>query len=69
MCIDFRKDYISQTDTVIHENKVEVVDKYKYLDTIIDNILRWDRQKFQQRLYCLRKLRSFNIDNTILSMF
>ena len=37
--------------------------------------LRWDRhctvtyKKCQQRLYCLRKLRSFNVDNTILSMF
>ena len=42
---------------------------------IIDNSLRWDRHcsatynKCQQRLYCLRKLRSFNIDNTILSRF
>ena len=26
-------------------------------------------KKCQQRLYCLRKLRSFNVDNTILSMF
>ena len=79
MCIDFRKHPPSQSDTVIHDNKVEVVDEYKYLDkylgTTIDNKLKWDRycsvtyKKCQQRLYCLRKLRSFNIDNTILSMF
>ena len=75
MCIDFRKDPPSQTDFVIHEDKVEVVDEYKYLGTIIDNRLRWDHHcsvmyiKCQQRLYCLRKLHSFNIDNTILSMF
>ena len=75
MCIDFRRDPPAQTDTVIHDNKVEVVDEYKYLGTTIDNKLRWDRhctvtyKKCQQRLYCLRKLRSFNVDNTILSMF
>ena len=75
MCIDFRKYPPSQSDTVIHDNKVEVVDEYKYLGTTIDNKLKWDRhcsvtyKKCQQRLYCLRKLRSFNIDNTILSMF
>ena len=74
-CIDFRNDPPSQTDTVIHEDKVEEVDEYKYLGANIDNRLRWDRQcsakykKCQQRLYCLRKLRSFNIDNTILSTF
>ena len=75
MCIDFRKDPPSQTDTVIHKDKVDVVDEYKYLGMIIDNRLRWDRHcsvtfnKCQQRLYCLRKFHSFNIDNTILSMF
>ena len=75
MCIDFRNDPPSQTDTVIHEDKVEVVDEYKYLGTFIDNRLRWDRRcstmykKRQQRLYCLRKLRSFNIDNTFCPCF
>ena len=72
MCIDFRK---SQSDTVIHDNKVEVVDEYKYLGTTIDNKLKWDRhcsvtyKTSQQRLYCLRNLRSFNTDSTILPMF
>ena len=75
MCIYFRRDPPAQTDTVIHDNKVEVVDEYKYIGTTIDNKLRWDRhctvtyKKCQQRLYCLRKLCSFNVDNTILSMF
>ena len=72
MCIEFRRYPPAQTDTVIHDNKVEVVDEYKYLGTTIVNKLRWDRhctvmyKKCQQRLYCLRKLRSFNVDNTIL---
>ena len=42
MCIDFRRDPPAKTDTVIHDNKVEVVDEYKYLGTTIDNKLRWD---------------------------
>ena len=39
------------------------------------NLEKWDRhcivtyKKCQQCRYCLRKIRSFNIDNTILSMF
>ena len=75
MCIDFRKDPPPQSDTVIHDNKVEVVDEYKYLGTTINNKLKWDRhcsvtyKKCQQRFYCLRKLRSVNTDSTILSMF
>ena len=40
MCIDFRRDPPPQTDTVIHDNAVEMVDEYKYLGTTIDNKLR-----------------------------
>ena len=45
MCIDFRRDPPLQTDTVIHDKAVEVVDEYTYLGTTIDNKLRWDRQR------------------------
>ena len=75
MCIDFRKYPPYQSDALIHDNKVEVVDEYIYIGTTIYNKLKWDRhgsvtyKKCQQRLYCLRKLPSFKIDNTILSMF
>ena len=75
MCIDFRKYPPSQSDIVIHDNKVDIVDEYKYLGITTDNKLKSDRhcsvtyKKCQQRLYCLRKHRSFNIDITILSMF
>ena len=34
---DFRKYPPSQSDTVIHDNKVEVVDEHKFLGTTIDN--------------------------------
>ena len=43
MCIDFRRDRPPQTDTVIHDNKLEVVEEYTYLGTTIDNKLSWDR--------------------------
>ena len=43
MCIGFRKYPPPETDTVIHDNKVQVVDEYKYLGTTIDNRLKWDR--------------------------
>ena len=75
MCIDSRKYPPSQSDTVIHDNQVEVVDEYKYLDTTIDNKLKWDchysvtYKKCQQRLYCLRKRCSFIVDSTIMSLF
>ena len=75
MCIDFTKYPSSQSDTVIHDNKVEVVDEYKYLGTTTDNRFKLNRhcsvtyKKCQQRLYCLRKRRSLNIDSTILSIF
>ena len=64
-----------QTNSFIHDKKVEVVDEYNYLGTTIDNRLKWDRhcrvtyKTCQQRLYCLRKRCSFNVDSTILSMF
>ena len=76
MCFDFKKYPPSQSDTVFHDNKVEVVDEYKYLGTTIDNKFKCNRHcsvtyknVSMQRPYCLRKLRSFNIDSTILSMF
>ena len=39
MCIDFRKDPPSQIGIVIHDNKVDAADEYKYLGTTIDNRL------------------------------
>ena len=63
------------SDIAIHDNMVEIVDEYKYLGITIDNRLKWDRHcsvtytKCQLRLYCLRKLRPFKIESTILSMF
>ncbi len=75
MIIDFRtKPHFSQA-TLIRGEKVECVDSYKYLGTTIDNRLCFDVnsgvlcKKGQQRLYCLRKLRSFNVDRTLMELF
>ena len=54
---------------------VEITDTYKYLEVIIDNRLKWEDNttsiytKGQQRLYFLRKLRTFHMDTDILKLF
>ena len=51
------------------------VSKYKYLGTIFDDKLKWDDntevivKKGQQRLYLLRKLNYFSVDQNILTLF
>src|SRR4029434_7834747 len=48
---------------------------YKYLGVHMDNKLNWSAnvdaiyKKGQSRLYCLRRLRSFNVCNKLLRMF
>ena len=37
MFTDFRKDPVSQTVTVNHEDKIEVVDEFKYIGTTTDS--------------------------------
>ena len=75
MTIDFRRHGCCQEETIIHNQKVEIVSKYSYLGTIFDDKLKWDSnteaivKKGQQRLYFLRKLNSFNVDRKILSLF
>jgi len=72
---DFRKCDPSYAPVIVAGSEVERVEKFKYLGTTIDNKLSWSdhfdsvTSKFQQRLYFLRLLRSFNIDNNILHMF
>ena len=59
----------------IKEENIEIVETYRYLGTVIDNKLSWADQcktvvsKSQQRMYFLRKLRSFHVDRTILRLF
>ena len=59
----------------IKNEPVEIVSTYKYLGITVDDQLNWQAhsaltfKKMNQRLFLLRKLRSFNIDTKILSLF
>ena len=75
MIIDFRRQERNPPTSIVHDQEVEIVSKYTYLGSIFDNKLKWDHntdailKKGQQRLYFLRKLRSFMVDRQILSLF
>ena len=80
LIVDFRRQEHSPGKTIIHNNEVETVSKYKYLGTIFDDKLKWDDntdeivKKGQQRLYLLRKLiflKDFNsfFTNLLLRVF
>ena len=74
MIVDFRRQEHSPGKTIIHNNEVESVSKYKYLGTIFDDKLKWDNteeivKKGQQQLYLLRKLNYFSVDQKILNLF
>ena len=72
MIVDCRRQEHSPGNTIIHNNEVEIVSKYKYLGTIFDGKLKWDNnteetvKKGQQRLYLLRKLNILNQEFTTL---
>ena len=75
MVIDFRKKTSVVPDLVIDGAKVERVSEYKYLGTTIDDQLNFTtnvntiHKKCQSRLYCLRKLRNFGVNGTVLQGF
>ena len=54
---------------------MEIVASYKYLGINIDQKLDWHKHntyilsKMNQRMYFVRKLKEFNISNTLLSLF
>ena len=63
---------VPTSTTIVHDQAVEIVDKYKYLGTFFDDKLRWDEntnlvvKKCHQRLYFPRNLKTFSVDTTIL---
>jgi hypothetical protein len=75
MIVDFRRQGHAHGAIQIHGEPVEIVHSYKYLGTIFEDTLKWDlnteaiAKKGHQRLHLLRKLRSFNVDSTILKLF
>ena len=72
--IDFRRKG-TQPDPTVHSETVKSVDHYNYLETTIDSNLKFSKncdiifRKGQQCLHFLRKLRSFNGDQIILTLF
>ena len=75
MVIDFRKKKSVYSSVEIKGEIVERVQTYKYLGIVFDDKLSWKQhvdatvKKMHSRLYCLRKLRSFNVRKDILQMF
>ena len=75
MLIDFRKNPAAVPDLFIHGTKVERVNEYKYLGTIIDDKLNFTKnvdsihRKCRSRIYCLQKLRSLNVNRKVLQGF
>ena len=59
----------------IKDESVERVSEFKYLGIIFDEKLNWHSQtnkvkkKLNQRLFFMRKLNSFHVDNTLLALF
>ena len=60
---------------LINDSTVEQVSTFKFLGTYVSNDLSWEfnslsiLSKARQRLYFLRKLKSFNVNKTILINF
>ena len=75
MIDDFRKRKRTRGEIQIHGETVEIVHSYKYLGKHFEATLKWDlnteaiTRKRHQLLHLLRKLRSFNVDPTILKLF
>ena len=59
----------------IEGENIDQLSEYKYLGTIIDDKLNWDgntsklQSKGNQRMYFLRKLKSFNVRSQTLTLF
>ena len=74
LAVDFRKESVQPQPTVIHNETVESADHFKYLGMVMDSKLKFSRnrdiifKKGQQRLHFLRKLRSYNVDKTTLTL-
>ena len=75
LIFDFRLKDNEHDDIIIKGEKVEKVNEYKYLGIIFDKFLEWHAQaakvlkSMNQRMYFMRKLHSYHLDTTILSLF
>ena len=75
MLIDFSKDPTVIPDLFIDGVKVERVTEYKYLGTVLDNKLNFNKntefihKKCQPRIISLQKLRSLNVSAAVSRTF
>ena len=76
MIFDFRKkNKINHIPLNILDKDVEIVHTFKFLGTLLSDDLKWDNnvdhivKKAQQRLYFLRRLKSFGVNKIILKKF
>ena len=75
MIVDFRRKKEPHTEIIINNEIVENVSQYKYLGVTFDEKLEWHPHarnvqcKINQRMFFVRKLNEFHIDNTIIHMF
>ena len=71
VCFDNRH----QAEFMLNGETVETVSTFKYLGVVFDNKLTWSEntdeiiKKAHSRLFCMRKLSSFNVSKDILQMF
>ena len=65
LVVDLRRTRTPVTPVSILGHNVDIVEHYKYLGVYTDNKLDWTKNC----LYFLRRLRSFNICQTMLRMF
>ena len=69
------KEMMQPDITIIKDKEVERVDTFKYLGVTLDYKLSWKKnteavvKKTKPRIYCLRKLRSFNVNRNLLHLF
>ena len=75
LVIDFRIKKNPLSPLVIKDQEIEQVQTCKYLGVMIDDKLNWQMhssavcKRLNRRMFFLRKLRSLQIDSTILSLF
>lgn len=75
MVIDYRRFSPNPWMTTIKGLDIEIVDTHKYLGVVIDNKLTFQSnslavgKKVQQRLFFLRKLKSFSVCSSMMTLF